>query len=236
MSFGNGKSQSNPADCQFAGVNNFCGGFAADAILSDIAPNTGNPMGTYQRIQAFQQEHILESDSSPYSRTFIFDKLTSGTAMSLPSAICHVLSNSGQSQIQPYGVFCTESFFKSGFFPVLKEEVVRIQTLLKGWVLPSETSCFTDINALFRSIETGLSDKISYLLVLVKSSHWVAVKGLNSKFVCYDPGKEANNVLSEEKNTILEALMAQGYTQGNIDGLAIVVTRPVPPPQPVSSI
>lgn len=235
MSFGNGKSQSEPADCQFVDLNNFCGGFAANAILSDLSPNTENPMETYQRIQFFQKMYIISAKINE-SKDFIINGLTSGTAMSLPSGICDALLNfkgKNHVEIESLGIFCTTSFVTKedpAFDKLLPNEIAVLKDRIKEQQITIQTSgdYYPDINALFNAM-IGFA----YLLVLVYDEHWVAVKKCENGFECYDP---AEGKLSNVKDTIIGAMAEMEYSEENISGLVIAVTSIKNPPQPVSSI
>ena len=54
MAFGNSLSQNKPENCKYPNPNNFCGGFALNAVLADISPKFDNPMAIYCKIQEYQ--------------------------------------------------------------------------------------------------------------------------------------------------------------------------------------
>ena len=61
MCFGNKLSQKRPEHCitPFPTPNNFCGGFALNAVLVDLGSDT-YPIEVYMRIQDYQNKEIIE--------------------------------------------------------------------------------------------------------------------------------------------------------------------------------
>lgn len=199
MCFGRGKSQNKPDDCQFSGVNNFCGGFAAYAVLEDMGKGT-NPMSVYSQIQDYQIKNVL-SDSSQKSSKFLIETVQNGTLMSLPSGICSALLNP-RININIV-VFYTEdckSLFEEG---IITEEETRIQNL----------------NVKIQSGDIKDVQIMKYVIVLVNKCHWVAAKKMeDNRFVCYDP---VDGSVSGPNEEIEKILSRKGYA---ISGLNIGVS------------
>ena len=61
MCFGNKLNQNRPKHCitPFPTSNNFCGGFALNAVLVDLGSGTC-PIEVYMRIQDYQNKEIIE--------------------------------------------------------------------------------------------------------------------------------------------------------------------------------
>ena len=61
MCFGNKLNQNRPEHCitPFPTPNNFCGGFALNAVLVDLGSGT-RPIEVYMRIQDYQNKEIIE--------------------------------------------------------------------------------------------------------------------------------------------------------------------------------
>lgn len=208
--FGNGKSQNNPQDCSWIGSNNFCGGFAANAILADMGATQETPMETYCRIQE-KQIASFNFESQHITTNFIFRTITNGTLMSLPSSICAVLALHGSMAV------CHTSFFaKSPLYSLWGEESHKLSGIA------------TINEVIYAEMDVMLQDYFNYkyFLVLVNDCHWVAVKKEGNQYVCYDPG---NGSVSSPKSKALEAIKAAGYKEEDrrtsqfISGLVLVV-------------
>ena len=63
MCFGNKLNQNRPKHCitPFPTPNNFCGGFALNAVLVDLGSGTC-PIEVYMRIQDYQNKEIIEKN------------------------------------------------------------------------------------------------------------------------------------------------------------------------------
>ena len=87
MCFGKGLSQQKAEDCMYPHPNNFCGGFALNAVLAELRTGTGfnNPMEVYCKIQEYQTYNVAGN-----GYRFLHDTrfIVNGTLMSLPSGIC----------------------------------------------------------------------------------------------------------------------------------------------------
>lgn len=61
MCYGNKLNQNRPKHCitPFPTPNNFCGGFALNAVLVDLGSDT-YPIEVYMRIQDYQNKEIIE--------------------------------------------------------------------------------------------------------------------------------------------------------------------------------
>ncbi len=211
MSFGNGKSQSNPADCQWEESNNFCGGFALNAILTDLRVTNKTPMYTYWEIQGKQHELFLKQDKPNYTTEFMLDS-NHGTLMSLPSAMCHIIS-SYIKQV-PLAICRTELFGNSYLYRLWAEETAKLSPLDV-----SINNIYSNVREMFEMIAM-----YKYFLVLVNDSHWIAVKKeTENLYSCYDPENGKNS----DAKSALAAINAAGYKENQsskfISGLVIVV-------------
>lgn len=170
MPFGNEKDQTkcSPKD------NNYCGGFALDAVLTDLKISTPpNPEGTYKEIQHQQKIKLVSSSVSNY---FIENTIKNGTAMSLPSSIALTAKSKYSLNVSVHideKKLGTE--LEEGGTALIKEEKVK----LPG-VVQNSTKLVADAE------KSGAS----HFIVLVNyAHHWVAVKKeSNNKYICYDPG------------------------------------------------
>ena len=89
MCFGNKLNQNRPEHCitPFPTPNNFCGGFALNAVLVDLGSGTC-PIEVYMRIQDYQNKEIIEKNPESAASKYLLGNKSSGTLMSLPSGIC----------------------------------------------------------------------------------------------------------------------------------------------------
>lgn len=206
MCFGNNMSQKD--DDKFDPVpNNYCGGFALDAVLTDGKPKNANPKGTYDKIMDKQKKGNLTSRT--YSSQFVINsaKQTS-TAMSLPSSIAFVASDEKFNPCVFYAS-CLEKVFGN----VLKEEV----NCLYEMVTEVKEDNF------WNAVEKDASD-YPYFIVLVHNSHWVAVKKIaKNNFVCYNPGN--GECTKESAESMTQALYKAGYGPGIINPLVIALKK-----------
>ena len=180
MCFGNKLSQKRPEHCitPFPTPNNFCGGFALNAVLVDLGSGTC-PIEVYMRIQDYQNKEIIEPYPESKASKYLQDSKSSGTLMSLPSGICAAFKDYVTDRTV---TVCYSSNFKSDFFKdLIPEEIKRITDKRLGM----KTQALDDLS------ETTWK----YILVLVDNKHWIAVKHVKEdKFVCYDPdeGKDSD--------------------------------------------
>lgn len=181
MCFGNKLSQKRPEHCitPFPTPNNFCGGFALNAVLVDLGSGTC-PIEVYMRIQDYQNKEIIEPYPESKASKYLQDSKSSGTLMSLPSGICAAFKDYVTDRTV---TVCYNSIFKSDFSEdLMAEEISRIT----GERLGMKTQA---LDALYHEITWD------YILVLVNNKHWIAVKHVKEdKFVCYDPdeGKDSD--------------------------------------------
>lgn len=209
MCFGKKLSQDEPGDCMspFPTPNNFCGGFALNAVLTEISPELINPMAVYYKIQEYQNIAVL-----PGCETYGFlhnpAHIQNGTLMSLPSGICAAFKN---YVIDRTVTVCYNSNLKKIFgVDIITEESGRITGERLGMKIQEE--------------ETLSPGDWSYILVLVEGCHWIAVKRIEEgeKFICYDPGEGKNS----EGDTMEKAIenLEEGY---EISGLYICIPKTI---------
>ena len=205
MCFGNKLNQNRPEHCitPFPTPNNFCGGFALNAVLVDLGSGTC-PIEVYMRIQDYQNKEIIKKNPKSEASKYLQDNKLSGTLMSLPSGICAAFKDYVTDRTV---TVCYNTNFERGPFEnLISEEISRI----------------TDKRL---DMKTQALDKLypettwKYILVLVNNKHWIAVKHVKKdEFVCYDPdgGKDSDG------STIGKAIenLRKGYV---ISGLYICI-------------
>lgn len=181
MCFGNKLNQKRPEHCitPFPTPNNFCGGFALNAVLVDLGSGT-YPIEVYMRIQDYQNKEIIEPYPESKASKYLQDNKSSGTLMSLPSGICAAFKDYVTDRTV---TVCYSSNFKSDFFKdLMAEEICRITDKRLGMKIQALDKLYPEI-------------PWDYILVLVNNKHWIAVKHVKEdKFVCYDPdeGKDSD--------------------------------------------
>ncbi len=123
--------------------------------------------------------------------------------MSLPSSIAFVASD---EKFNPCVFYA--SCLEGAFGEVLKEEV----NILGKMAVEVKNSDF------WGTVEKEASD-CPYFIVLVKNSHWVAVKKIaENSFVCYNPG---NGTCTDEKSDICAAIIKAKYININLLVIAL---------------
>ncbi len=179
MCFGNKLNQNRPKHCitPFPTPNNFCGGFALNAVLVDLGSGTC-PIEVYMRIQDYQNKEIIEPYPESKASKYLQDNKSSGTLMSLPSGICAAFKDYVTDRTV---TVCYGSNFESGPLKnLISEEISRITDKRLGMKTQALDDLYPDWE---------------YILVLVNNKHWIAVKHVKKdKFVCYDPdgGKDSD--------------------------------------------
>ena len=181
MCFGNKLNQNRPEHCitPFPTPNNFCGGFALNAVLVDLGSGTC-PIEVYMRIQDYQNKEIIKKNPKSAASKYLQDNKSSGTLMSLPSGICAAFKDYVTDRTV---TVCYNSNFERGFLNnLISEEISRITGERLGMKIQA-------LDVLYH--ETTWK----YILVLVNNKHWIAVKHVKEdKFVCYDSdeGKDSD--------------------------------------------
>lgn len=179
MCYGNKLNQNRPKHCitPFPTPNNFCGGFALNAVLVDLGSDT-YPIEVYMRIQDYQNKEIIEPYPESEASKYLQDNKSSGTLMSLPSGICAAFKDYVTDRTV---TVCYGSNFESGPLKnLISEEISRITDKRLGMKTQALDDLYPDWE---------------YILVLVNNKHWIAVKHVKKdKFVCYDPdgGKDSD--------------------------------------------
>ena len=179
MCFGNKLNQNRPEHCitPFPTPNNFCGGFALNAVLVDLGSGTC-PIEVYMRIQDYQNKEIIKKNPKSEASKYLQDNKLSGTLMSLPSGICAAFKDYVTDRTV---TVCYGSNFESGPLKnLISEEISRITDKRLGMKTQALDDLYPDWE---------------YILVLVNNKHWIAVKHVKKdKFVCYDPdeGKDSD--------------------------------------------
>lgn len=209
MCFGNKLNQNRPEHCitPFPTPNNFCGGFALNAVLVDLGSGT-LPIEVYMRIQDYQNKEIIKPYPNSSASIYLLSNKSSGTLMSLPSGICAAFKDYVTDRTV---TACYNSNFERGPFEnLISEEISRITDKRLGMKTQALDDSLDDLYP-----ETTWK----YILVLVNNKHWIAVKHVKKdKFVCYDPdgGKDSDG------STIGKAIenLRKGYV---ISGLYICI-------------
>lgn len=198
MCFGNNENQRNYLP-QF---NNYCGGFALDAVLTDGNSKDPDPLGTYKKIEEVQNDKMISNSNS---QQFIEEsKITgNGTVMLLPSSIAIEAENRNLKAKVYYA-----PSVKSSFEDIMNEELEKLGNIAMEM---NEDDFWDEVNL-------NAADSI-YFIVLVSGCHWVAVKKIDeNNFICYDP---ADGACTKEMSNIPEVIESAGYN--NIDSLVIVL-------------
>lgn len=204
MAFGNSLSQNEPENCKYPSPNNFCGGFALNAVLAEIISEFNNPMTVYCKIQEYQTYNVAGNGYK-----FLHDTrfIVNGTLMSLPSGICSAFNSFPTDK--KISVYYTTIFEHTPIFEdLIKEEHRRIEalgiTVNPNRDLPKEGW--------------------THVLILVNGRHWIAVKRIEEgeKFICYDPGEGKNS----EGDTMEKAIenLEEEY---EISGLYICIPKTI---------
>lgn len=181
MCFGNKLNQNRPEHCitPFPTSNNFCGGFALNAVLVDLGSGT-RPIEVYMRIQDYQNKEIIKPYPESKASIYLLGNKLSGTLMSLPSGICAAFKDYVTDRTV---TVCYNSIFESYFSEdLMAEEICRITDKRLGMKIQALDKLYPEITW-------------DYILVLVNNKHWIAVKHVKEdKFVCYDPdeGKDSD--------------------------------------------
>ena len=201
MAFGNSLSQNKPENCKYPNPNNFCGGFALNAIIVDISPEFDDPMAIYCKIQEYQTYHV-----SGNGYKFLHDTrfIENGTLMSLPSGICSAFNSFPTDK--KISVYYTSDFKHTPIFEYLiREEHRRIEAL--GITVNPDSNL--------------PKEGWTYALILVNGRHWIAVKRIEEEknFICYDPA--TGN--AETDNSMITAMQKLEYGSGSINGLYICI-------------
>lgn len=196
MCFGNNENQRNylPHD------NNYCGGFALNAVLTDLGMTTGGPKDTYDQILNKQTGKMCPDSNSG---EFISGKKLNETVILLPSSIAMEAENRGLKAKVYYA-----PSVKSSFGGIMNEELEKLGNIAMEM---NEDDFWDEVNL-------NAADSI-YFIVLVSGCHWVAVKKIDeNNFICYDP---ADGACTKEVSNIPEVIESAGYN--NIDSLVIVL-------------
>lgn len=160
--------------------NNYCGGFALDAVRFNRFGGAPTPIDMYNLIQAHQ------AGVGGHSNTLITSLIMSGTSICLPSSIA----------ITARGIFKREIVvFAGNCIPVpdvITEEQDRLIT--NGFpVFP------------FTTLQRILTERLEmYYITLVRGSqHWIALKKeIDGSFYAYDPGSGVDEPVTIAGNNI----------------------------------
>lgn len=171
-------------------LNNYCGGFALDAILFNLNVHAPQPIITYNGIQACQ------IGLGPNSQALVNASILGGTRISLPSSIAIFASQI----MRTVGVFVNTQLVNTvvGFANVLPEERMRIQNNI----------LYEDFHGYNPTLQNVLEDPnidYTFFVVLVgDGGHWVAVKKEEGRYCMYDPadGSEIPFVFDEGGNNL----------------------------------
>lgn len=205
MCFGKKLSQDEPGDCMspFPTPNNFCGGFALNAVLVDLGRGTC-PIEVYIRIQDYQNTEIIKKNPKSAASIYLQNNESSGTRMSLPSGICAAFKNYVTDRTV---TVCYSSNFAEGPFKnLIGEEISRITG---------------EVGMEIQVLDGLYPETIrKYVLVLVDNKHWIAVKKEKDSFTCYDPATGE----AKPGNSMIAAIQELGYKPESINGLYICIS------------
>lgn len=167
MPFGNKKSQGSG--------NNFCGGFALCAVLSDLSGNQNmNPIDIYNRIQECQAD-------VPEELEVLIGRMRgdSETNISLPSSLVRCAQLSSLEAI----IYYKKNWRIMNCAPEMMLRFIYLENIHSR----SNAKEVESDEKLFGVFNSG----IPYFLVLVSNDkHWIAVKREpnGQQFTIYDPG------------------------------------------------
>lgn len=181
--------------------NNYCGGFALDAVLTEVRGSIVNPKGTYDEIMKKQTDLDKYSASYKYIQNTLKPPTGNTTEISLPSSIALVAKEKGlEVRVLYYKTLKEEPNFKH----LIGEEVERLGEM----VVEVKTDDF------WGSVNKE-ADNFTYFIVLVRNAHWVAVKKTEkNEFDCYDPGDGKCSIM--ESIPRIDAAIQQFYrNKGN---------------------
>lgn len=170
MAFGNGYNQNTYMGC--IPGNNFCAGFALAAVINDVLKANYSPLYIYEELQKHQIGEIKRLPNKNDYYNFLFENLTNGTAMTLPSSICN---------------FCYESYEYTTFVSYLK-------TLKNVFLSIFDSELGLIANKREYNTNVDLINNLNslscytYHLLLIDYRHWVALKKNGLSFLLYDPG------------------------------------------------
>lgn len=201
--------------------NNYCGGFALDAVLTDLKIRSDvKPLATYKKIQTVQKEK-LDLRPMSISAFFVGNTILNDTAMSLPSSIALVASREG---------LCVTVYINE---ELLKKELQKNTESFVETFIAEEKKQLGDHGIIiqdpkgYKDLATAaVNSTASHFIVLVNDAqHWVAVKKeVNGSYTCYDPGTgevatretlgEAVSQAKYNANTLIIAL-SERETQTN---------------------
>lgn len=174
MAFGNGYNQNTYMGC--IPGNNFCAGFALAAVINEEEvveeAQVYSPLNIYGALQKHQIGVITGLQNKNDYYNFLFENLTNGTAMTLPSSICN---------------FCYESYGYTTFVSYLK-------TLKNVFLSIFDSELGLIANKREYNTNVDLINNLNslscytYHLLLIDYRHWVALKKNDSSYLLYDPG------------------------------------------------
>ena len=182
--------------------NNYCGGFALDAILYDLNGHNPQPIETYNGIQASQNGLAANSQALINKPELI----AGDTYISLPSSIAIYASQSNMHV--NVCVFVNNVLVNAipDFGDVLPEEKIRIQ---------NNNILYTEFNG-SHTLQDVLdqNELYSYYIVLVnEGGHWVAVKKENGRYCMYDPA-DGSETSFDANGNILQCYNWNGVAIG----------------------
>ena len=192
MAFGKNKKQNEEA----IHPNNYCGGFAMCAILNDMAGSESNaPMDIYNEIQTQHQQQL------PASLARLVENMGAAgnnTSICLPSSLVLFA--------QSKGLVAEIKYSENINFTYDEIEAEKMRC--------SVTEGLADEKAV---LDCFCSKDVAYVLMLVNSCHWIAVKrkSLNKGFSVYDPGT-GNSEKCVDKTALIEFLKREYRNVGEL--------------------
>lgn len=183
--------------------NNYCGGFALNAVLVDMGRGTC-PIEVYMRIQDYQDKEIIKKNPDSVASKYLLHNKLSDTLMSLPSGICAAFKDYVTDRTV---TVCYSSNFAEGPFKnLIGEEISRITG---------------EVGMEIQVLDGLYPETIrKYVLVLVDNKHWIAVKKEKDSFTCYDPATGE----AKPGNSMIAAIQELGYKPESINGLYICIS------------
>lgn len=164
-------------------INNYCGGYALDAILCNLRNRNAAPLLTYNQIQ-FQQNNIGLN-----STALIQQYAINGTNICLPSSIVFCMRNNYLLSSIVYYTQNTGAVISQN---VIDEEIFRLGVF----------AVYSGNHNLQQILQTEGSPTRYWIVLVNGGGHWIAIKKENNLFYGYDPAGGYDEQITINNNNI----------------------------------